>query len=91
MAVSFASLVSQIVGGRHEHPPIVLSDQQFADLLAGLAVGGSGSSMVLSTSSSDPTALASPITFTRVDENGKQQFCVRFKSGAVQVLATEPA
>ena len=41
--------------------------------------------------SADPTAVAAhPISYFRLDDAGKQQFCVRFSSGAIQVLATEP-
>lgn len=31
-----------------------------------------------------------PMSYFRLDENGKQQFCVHFGSGVVQVIATEP-
>lgn len=38
---------------------------------------------------SDPIAVAKPKPFFRINDAGKQQFCVRFASGAVQVIATE--
>lgn len=39
----------------------------------------------------DPAAIsAHPVSYFRLDETGKQQFCVRFSSGAIQVLSTEP-
>lgn len=38
----------------------------------------------------DPVAVAKPKPFFRFNAAGKQQFCVRFSSGAVQVIATEP-
>ncbi len=37
----------------------------------------------------DPVAVDKPKPFFR-KSGGKQQFCVRFSSGAVQVIATEP-
>jgi hypothetical protein len=38
----------------------------------------------------DPAAGRTARVFFRIDENGKQQFCVQFPSGVFQVLATEP-
>ena len=37
----------------------------------------------------DPATGQSPGFFFR-DSGGKQQFCVRFSSGAIQIIATEP-
>lgn len=37
----------------------------------------------------DPVAVAKPKPFFRMS-GGKQQFCVRFSSGVVQIIATEP-
>lgn len=45
--------------------------------------------MEMPTVLSDPAANTIPGMFFRVS-GGKQQFCVRFASGAIQVLATEP-
>lgn len=37
----------------------------------------------------DPVAVAKPKPYFRMS-GGKQQLCIRFASGAVQILATEP-
>jgi hypothetical protein len=88
MPTSFDGLVRDAVTGRDSHPALVLSDARFADLMASLAAGDVV--WVTSVSTADPVALGSPQTYMRLDENGKQQYCVRFKTGAIQVLATEP-
>ena len=38
----------------------------------------------------DPSVSGGPVLYTRLDSVGKQQLCVRFASGAIQVLSTEP-
>lgn len=44
----------------------------------------------ISSTPAAPARAGSGAFFFRDDGNGKSQFCVRFPSGAVQVLATEP-
>lgn len=61
-------------------------------LLVHTVSGGGGGSFVEMREMSDPAAPAADRArlFTRDNGSGKTQVCVRFPTGAVQVLATEP-
>lgn len=71
---------------------IILSDEQYSALLKSIEYGHTYGGMIDMPPLvvTDPPAWASPQTYMRRDSAGKQQYCVRFTSGAIQVLATEP-
>jgi hypothetical protein len=62
-----------------------------AGVVAVTDAGEGGGALELRELASDPAALANAgRLFTRDNGSGKTQLCVRFGSGAVQVIATEP-
>ena len=81
------SLLETVLNGN-----IIVSDEMHSAFLHSVddshAYGGS--IYCLSPVLTDPPARPIPHLFTRLDEANKQQICVRFMSGAIQVLATEP-
>lgn len=76
------------------HEGIIVSDAMYGAFRKSVeqshAVGGDGVITAVSITPTDPSVHAFPQVYMRLDELGKQQYCVRFKSGAIQVLATEP-
>lgn len=71
---------------------IVLSDEQYGALLRSIERGHQygGQIDIAPLATVDPPSWTVPQTYMRLDAAGKQQYCVRFTSGAIQVLATEP-
>lgn len=70
---------------------LIFSDELYGVIKQTLAASLAGNVVCVgSTVATEPAANAHPQTYFRVDESGKQQWCVRFTSGVVQVLATEP-
>lgn len=84
MAVSLMDLV-------HERG-VIISEEAYTALLHSVAEGFNTRGIVwcCPAAAIDPTAHTHPLIYTRFDDTGKQQMCVRFSSGAIQVLATEP-
>lgn len=74
-------------GGKRERMTIIThgQDRLHVDALEPAMTGEA-----VSASPAAPTALGTGTWFFRNNGAGKSQFCVRFPSGAVQILATEP-
>ena len=90
MARSFAGLVSDAIAGRDIG--LTFSDEAFSAWQQGSRISHINGGVVTAVPivATDPSVQGNPVLYTRLDSVGKQQLCVRFGSGAIQVLSTEP-
>ena len=90
MAKSFANLVSESIAGKDTG--LTFSDDAFSawQQSSRMSHSNGGVVTVVPIVITDPSVSGGPILYTRLDSVGKQQLCVRFGSGAIQVLSTEP-
>ena len=90
MATSFANLVSDALSGKDTG--LVFSDEALSAWQQSTRMSHSNGGAVTAVPivATDPSVEGSPVLYTRLDSAGKQQLCVRFSSGAIQILSTEP-
>ena len=90
MARSFAGLVSDAIAFREIG--LTFSDEAFSAWQQSSRMSHDNGGVVTAVPivATDPSVQGSPVLYTRLDSVGKQQLCVRFGSGAIQVLSTEP-
>ena len=90
MAKSFANLVSEALSGKDTG--LIFSDAAFSAWQQSLRMSHTNGGVVTAVPivATDPSVQGHPVLYTRLDSAGKQQLCVRFGSGAIQILSTEP-
>ena len=90
MAKSFANLVADSIAGKDTG--LTFSDAAFSAWQQSTRMShtNGGDVTVVPIVVTDPGVQGSPVLYTRLDSAGKQQLCVRFSSGAIQILSTEP-
>lgn len=90
MAKSFANLVSDALSGKDTG--LTFSDDAISAWQQSSRMSHTNGGVVTAVPLvvADPSVQGHPVLYTRLDSAGKQQLCVRFGTGAIQVLSTEP-